>query len=260
MAQFEPVLTRYVKEPGSYTLDFHVQHGGYEAVRKARVDDARGDHRRGEEVRPARPRRRRLPDRHEVGLRPEGQPQAEVPADQRRRERAGHVQGSRAARAQPAPAVRRLRHRLPGDRRQGLLHLHPRRVLPPAPAARGRDRQGPRRRLPGAEHPRQRPGLRDLRAPRRRGLRGGRRDRAHRVAGREAGAAAHQAAVPGRGRPLRLPDRGQQRRDGLQRAADHRARRRRGSRPSGRRRTPARSCSASAATSSAPAPTRRTWA
>ena len=31
MAQFEPVLTRYVKEPGSYTLDFYVQHGGYEA-------------------------------------------------------------------------------------------------------------------------------------------------------------------------------------------------------------------------------------
>jgi NADH-quinone oxidoreductase subunit F len=35
MAQFEPVLTRYVKEPGSYTLDFYVQHGGYEAMRKA---------------------------------------------------------------------------------------------------------------------------------------------------------------------------------------------------------------------------------
>jgi NADH-quinone oxidoreductase subunit F len=35
MAQFEPVLTRYVKEPGSYTLDFHVQHGGYQAVRQA---------------------------------------------------------------------------------------------------------------------------------------------------------------------------------------------------------------------------------
>src|SRR3954453_1708274 len=35
MAHFEPVLTRYVKEPGSYTLDFHVQHGGYEAMRKA---------------------------------------------------------------------------------------------------------------------------------------------------------------------------------------------------------------------------------
>ena len=35
MAQFEPVLTRYVKEPGSYTLDFYVQHGGYQAMRKA---------------------------------------------------------------------------------------------------------------------------------------------------------------------------------------------------------------------------------
>ena len=69
MAQFEPVLTRYVKEPGSYTLDFYLQHGGYEAMRKAAVDDARGDHRRAEEVGPARPRRRRLPDRHEVGLR-----------------------------------------------------------------------------------------------------------------------------------------------------------------------------------------------
>ena len=30
MAQFEPVLTRYVKEPGCFTLDFYVQHGGYE--------------------------------------------------------------------------------------------------------------------------------------------------------------------------------------------------------------------------------------
>jgi NADH-quinone oxidoreductase subunit F len=35
MAQFEPVLTTYVKEPGSYTLDFYVQHGGYQAARKA---------------------------------------------------------------------------------------------------------------------------------------------------------------------------------------------------------------------------------
>ena len=31
----EPLLTRYVKEPGSYTLDFYTQHGGYEALRKA---------------------------------------------------------------------------------------------------------------------------------------------------------------------------------------------------------------------------------
>jgi NADH-quinone oxidoreductase subunit F len=32
---FEPVLTRYVNEPFGYTLDFHVQHGGYQAMRKA---------------------------------------------------------------------------------------------------------------------------------------------------------------------------------------------------------------------------------
>src|SRR3954454_22290477 len=31
----EPILTRFVREPGSYTLDFYVQHQGYEAFRKA---------------------------------------------------------------------------------------------------------------------------------------------------------------------------------------------------------------------------------
>jgi NADH-quinone oxidoreductase subunit F len=31
----EPVLTRYVREPNSFTLDFYVKHQGYEALRKA---------------------------------------------------------------------------------------------------------------------------------------------------------------------------------------------------------------------------------
>jgi NADH-quinone oxidoreductase subunit F len=35
MALFEPVLTTHVKEPYSYTLDFYLQHGGYQALRKA---------------------------------------------------------------------------------------------------------------------------------------------------------------------------------------------------------------------------------
>ena len=35
MARFEPVLTTYVKEPFSYTLDFYEKHGGYQALRKA---------------------------------------------------------------------------------------------------------------------------------------------------------------------------------------------------------------------------------
>jgi NADH-quinone oxidoreductase subunit F len=35
MTQFEPILTRYVREPGSFTLDFYLRHGGYEGLRKA---------------------------------------------------------------------------------------------------------------------------------------------------------------------------------------------------------------------------------
>ncbi len=31
----EPILTKYVSEPNSYTLDFYTSHGGYQAVRKA---------------------------------------------------------------------------------------------------------------------------------------------------------------------------------------------------------------------------------
>jgi NADH-quinone oxidoreductase subunit F len=32
---FEPILTRYVREPRSHTLDFYLQHGGYEGLEKA---------------------------------------------------------------------------------------------------------------------------------------------------------------------------------------------------------------------------------
>src|SRR5687768_8167784 len=31
----EPVLTKYIKEPNSYTLDFSVKHGAYEGLKKA---------------------------------------------------------------------------------------------------------------------------------------------------------------------------------------------------------------------------------
>jgi NADH-quinone oxidoreductase subunit F len=31
----EPILTTFIREPGSYTLDFYLQHQGYEALRKA---------------------------------------------------------------------------------------------------------------------------------------------------------------------------------------------------------------------------------
>ena len=57
-------------------------------ARRVAADGARGHHRGGQEVEPARPRRRRLPDRDEVELPPQGQPEAALPLRQRRRERA----------------------------------------------------------------------------------------------------------------------------------------------------------------------------
>ena len=94
-------------------------------------------HRPGEGLGTARARRRRLSDRNEVAVRAQGLAEAEVHLLQRRRERAGHVQGSRADGAQSAPAHRGVPDRLLRDRREGRLHLHPRRVLPRAGDARG---------------------------------------------------------------------------------------------------------------------------
>ena len=118
--------------------------------------------------------------------------------------------------------------RLLRDRREGRLHLHPRRVLPRAArCSSARSTRPTRAGYPRQEHPRLRLRLRHLRAPRRRRLRSRRGDGAARVARRQARAAAHQAAVPRGRRPLRLPDRGQQRRDALQRAARSSTQRRR---------------------------------
>ena len=100
------------------------------------------DHRAGQGVGPARPRRRRISDRHEVAVRRQEVAEAALHRLQRRRERAGHVQGSPADGAQSAPADRGLRDRLLRDRREGRLHLHPRRVLPRA--ARARDARSTR--------------------------------------------------------------------------------------------------------------------
>ena len=74
----EPVLTKYIREPKSYTLDFYVKHGGYEALKKAlaMTPDAVIDDREG--LGSARPRRRRVPDRAEVAVRRQEVAEAEV--------------------------------------------------------------------------------------------------------------------------------------------------------------------------------------
>ncbi len=65
-------LFRYVEDPKQRTIETFESHGGYQTWRKVvtSMKRGRGD-RRGQSVRLARPRRRRIPDRHEVGLRPE---------------------------------------------------------------------------------------------------------------------------------------------------------------------------------------------
>ena len=205
-------------------------------------------HRARQGVGPARPRRRRVSDRPQVAVRPQGHAAAEVHLLQRGRERAGHVQGSRADGAQPAPALRGLPDRLLGDRREGRLHLHPRRVLPRAEDHGGGARQGVRPGLRRQEHHGLRLRLRHRDPSRRRRLRSGRGDRAHRIARRQARAAAHQAAVPGgrRASTTRRPRSTTSRRSATCRRFSSTAPS--GSPRSAPRRTAGRSCSASAAT------------
>ena len=260
MAQFEPVLTRYVKEPGSYTLDFHVQHGGYEAVRKAVsmtpeaiIDEVKKSGLRGRGG-------AGFPTGMKWGFVPKDIPKPKyllINADESEPgtfkdhvllERNPHllfegcVIGCRAIGAKVCYIYirgefyhlqRQLEAEIAKARAAGYLGQN---IL-----GSGQDCEIYVHRGAGAYEAGEETALIES-------LEG------------QAGAAAHQAAVPGRGRPLRLPDRGQQRRDRVQRAADHRARRGvvLGHRAGEEHR--ARSCSASAATSSAPAPTRRTWA
>ncbi len=106
---------------------------------------AREPHRRGQDQRAAGPRWRRLPHRHQVGVPSQGCLPA-LPLLQRRRVRAGLLQGPAADRREPPPA-----HRGAADRRlcaagEHRVHLHPRRVPRPAPPARALRRRSTRRR------------------------------------------------------------------------------------------------------------------
>jgi hypothetical protein len=182
--------------------------------------------------------------------------QAEVPGLQRRRVRARDLQGPAADGARPAPAPRGMRHLLLGGRRQHHCYIYIRgeytdaaRILEEAiatPTSRGSSAERARLGIP-ARRPR---------PPRRRRVHLRRGDRPARVARGQARPAARQAAVPGGGRRLRLPDGDQQRRDALLRAAHPRSAAPTGSRASApTSATPAPSSTRSPATSSARAPT-----
>ena len=223
----EPLLTKYVREPNCFTLDFYLQHEGYEGLKKALAHDARPGDRGGQGVGPARARRRRLPDRHEVAVRRQEVAEPEVHRLQRRRERAGHVQGSPADGAQPAPADRRVRDRLLRHRREGRLHLHPRRVLPRAARARARDRRGVRARGSSAGTSSGSGFDCDVYVHRGAGAYEAGEETAllESLEGKRA-QPRNKPPFPGGRRPLQLPDRGQQRRDARQRPAHRQERRR----------------------------------
>ena len=131
-------------------------------------DDAGRGHRRRQEVRSSRPRRRRFPDRPQVAVRRQEIAEAEIHRLQRRRERAGHLQGSPLDGAQSSPAGGGLPDRLLRDRLEGRLHLHPRGVLSPLPDDAEGDRRCAQGGIPRQEHPGLGLRLRGLPASRRR--------------------------------------------------------------------------------------------
>ncbi len=207
---------------------------------------------------PARPGRRRVPRRPQVGHAP--QEPGHLPGGQRRRERAGHLQGPSAHRAGSPPADRgRADRRLRPAGHPGV-HLRPGRVRPRPRAGAG----CPQRRLCARRRwPRHlRIGLLGRRggAPGCRRLHLRRGDRPPRIARGQARLPPHQAPLlPGRHRPLRRAHRGQQRGDHVQPPMDRPQRR--GCLRRSRRRAapPAPGCSPWPATSTSPACTSWRW-
>ena len=131
------VLSKYFGDREAITLDGWKKRGGYMALQKALgmspgdiVNDRQG-------LRAARSRRRRISDRREVVVHEAGRRQAALPLLQRRRVRAGHVQGSRNHALDAARPRRGVRDRRVRDRRRDVLHLHSRRVHRADRARRG---------------------------------------------------------------------------------------------------------------------------
>ena len=223
------------------------------AAQGAHRDDAAAGARRDQDVRDARARGRRLPDRHEVGL-PAARRVPPLPRRQRRRERTRHVQGPAADGARPAPADRGRRDLVLRVRRRPGVPLRARRDG----ARPGAHRRGAQRGLRQPPRRQERPRHRLLRrhhahvgCRRLHRRRGDGADREPR--GRAGDAAAEAAVLPGVQRPLHAADDRQQRRDARQRAVDRHQLRAGVPRRRRARRRPACGCSPSAATSSAPA-------
>ena len=209
-----PVLTDTWDQDRSWTLD------DLRGARRLRrrcaprpgMDAGRRRH-DGQGLRPARPRRRGLPDRHEVGLPAHARRRPALPRRQRRRVRAGHLQGHPADDGQPA-APDRGRASSPATRSaadHAFIYVRGE-VAARLPPAAARRRGGVRGGLPRQGHPRLRLRPRHHRARRRRRVHLRRGDGAARLARGPPRPAAAEAAVPRRRRPVRAAHGGQQRR------------------------------------------------
>ena len=130
------IVTARLGYDDSHTLERYLATGGYEGLRKALTMTPEAVAARGRHGQPARPGRRRLPGRAQVV--DAAQEPGDLPGDQRRRERAGHLQGPPAHRARPAPDHRGRAHRRLRAAGHPGLHLPAGRVRPRARADAGR--------------------------------------------------------------------------------------------------------------------------
>ncbi len=135
-------------------LDSYRAHGGYEALRAAFDMGPDGVLREVERREAPRPRRRGVPDRPQVGGRRAQRQAPALPHLQRRRVRAGHVQGPRHPRERPVLHRRGDDDRGLRDRLRARLPVPPRRVPARVGAPRRRGHRGAGPRLPRRQHPR----------------------------------------------------------------------------------------------------------
>ena len=179
---------------------------------------------RGENLRSARPRRRRISLRREVGLHQARREKAGLPHLQRGRIGAGHFQGSLHHSPGSAPVDRGHVDQLLGRSNVHTAYIYIRGEFPEGAKileraieeARARNLLGKNILGTGFD-------VRDLHPSRRWRLHLRRGNRPDRIARRQARLSAHQAALfPRRARALHVPDDREQRRNALPREAHHR--------------------------------------
>ena len=253
------IVTGRLGYADSHTLERYLATGGYDGLRKALAMTPEAVAAEVDTASLLGPGRGRLPGRPQVGHAAQGP--GDLPGGQRRRERAGHLQGPPAGRAGPPPAHRGRAHRRlrpAGD--AGCSSSSGASSPSASSGCQAALNDAYAHGAVGRRHLRLRVLGRRGGAPRGRRLHLRRGDRPARVARGQAGLPPHQAAVlPGRHRPLRRAHRGQQRGDHVQPALDRASTAGPPSPPWARAGPPGPGCSPWPATSTTPASSSWRW-